>query len=95
MQTKLKRLQHFAIQQQVCAGLTAVGTPAALEFLTTLTSLLWQPDTAGDSGHWQLEPDDGIKPQLRGRTLTFQVPQQGTKSPNLDSTEEGREGMGR
>lgn len=79
------KLWHAAILQQVCAGLIAAGTP----HLPSVTA--WHCRR-----QWplQLEPDDGIKPQLRGGRQTFQVPQPRTKSPYLSQhwERQGREG---
>lgn len=57
MQTKLKQLWHVAIQQQVCAGLTAAGTPAALPPSAPFWDNPTQQETvaiaAGASAKWR------------------------------------------
>lgn len=45
MQTKLKQLWHVAIQQQVCAALTAAGTLAALPPSPSFSDSLTQQET--------------------------------------------------
>lgn len=85
MQTKLKQLWHVAIQQQVCAGLTAAGTLAALPPSPPFSDSLTQQETvaiAARARWWH---------QASATWGNTDIPSASAKnSPNLSQHQEGQ-----